>query len=105
MSKHATLPQTDLPADAPFERLRYALQREITALRHLTHLAFEGRISAHYSALAPPTGGKWMQGDEIRNKAPVEAGAAGSMYCVVGWLCIATGDPGTWVEQRILTGN
>jgi hypothetical protein len=56
MAKHATLPFTDLPADAPFERLRYALHREIQSLRHTQHLAFEGDV-AHYSALVPPTGG------------------------------------------------
>lgn len=105
MAKHATLPQTDLPADAPFERLRYALHREIQSLRHTQHLAFEGRVSAHYSALIPPTGGRWIAGDTIRHSAPAELGAAGAKYCLLGWLCIATGDPGTWVEMRVLTGN
>jgi hypothetical protein len=104
MTSKVILPRTDLPADSQFERLRYAVERELLSLRHLTHLAFEGRMSAHYSALVPPTGGNWIAGDTIRNKEPVEAGAAGSMYVVLGWICTQTGNPGVWKEMRFLTG-
>lgn len=52
-----------------------------------------------------PTTGTWAQGDCFRNSAPVEAGTAGSKYAVVGWLCVASGTPGTWVSMRVLTGG
>jgi hypothetical protein len=104
MSKHAILPQTGLPDDVLLQRLRFTLERELAKLRSSQRLAFEGRISAHYSATAPPVGGKWVAGDIVRNSIPAEAGGAGSMYVVTGWICTATGDPGTWVEMRTLTG-
>lgn len=66
----------------------------------------EGRIAAITNAApAPPVAGEFMQGDQVRNSAPVEAGIAGSMYVVHGWICIASGNPGTWVPMRALTGN
>lgn len=66
----------------------------------------EGRISADHSATtAAPTTGTWIQGDEVRNSAPTEAGTASSKYVIVGWKCVASGTPGTWVEMRCLTGN
>ncbi len=66
----------------------------------------EGRIAGAYAAdTAAPTAGPHVQGDTVRNLAPVEAGTAGSMYVVLGWVCVASGTPGTWVETRALTGN
>ena len=66
----------------------------------------EGAISAHYTALtAPPTSGKWSQGDEVKNSQPTEQGTAGSKYIVQGWRCVVSGSPGTWVQIRALTGN
>lgn len=52
-----------------------------------------------------PTTGTWAQGDRYRNTAPVEAGTASSKYVVIGYICVASGTPGTWVELRCLTGN
>jgi len=54
---------------------------------------------------AAPTSGDWIQGDIILNMSPTELGDAGSKYVVLGWVCIASGTPGTWVEMRCLTGN
>ena len=66
----------------------------------------EGKISAFYqAATAAPTTGTWAQGDFVRNSAPTEQGAAGSKYVVFGWLCVASGTPGTFVPCRFLTGN
>lgn len=67
--------------------------------------ASEERIAGAYNALtAPPTKGLYAQGDYIRNSAPTELGAAGSKYVVRGWICTAGGEPGTWVQDRGLTG-
>jgi len=66
----------------------------------------EGLISASYSALTSiPTSGTWAQGDFVKNKTPVEAGAAASKYVVIGWICVSSGTPGTWLQARVLTGN
>lgn len=66
----------------------------------------EGLISASYSALTSiPTSGTWAQGDFVKNKTPVEAGAVASKYVVIGWICVSSGTPGTWLPARVLTGN
>lgn len=66
----------------------------------------EGRIVAHYAALtAPPTAGPWMRGDTVKNSAASELGTAGSKYVIDGWTCVVSGTPGTWVQNRFLTGN
>lgn len=54
---------------------------------------------------AAPTTGTWAQGDFIANSNRTEAGTAGSKYVVMGWVCVAGGTPGTWVQSRTLTGN
>ncbi len=96
--------QARLPQDLP------GLVRQLSMLHtelayQLNHLS-EGRITAATNAAtAAPTTGTWQWGDFLRNLEPVEAGVASSMYVVTGWLCVASGEPGTWVECRSLTGN
>lgn len=66
----------------------------------------EGRISAVTNAsTAAPTAGQYQIGDYVRNSAPAEAGTAGSKYVIKGWICTAAGTPGTWLQDRCLTGN
>lgn len=66
----------------------------------------EGRLAGTYNAqTTAPTTGTHAQGDFVRNSAPVEAGSASSKYVVTGWICVAGGTPGTWVQARVLTGN
>ena len=82
------------------------LQRELrehaTQVNNLT----EGRIACVTNATtAAPTSGPNQQGDFVRNSTPTELGAASSKYVILGWVCVASGTPGTWVEFRGLTGN
>ena len=66
----------------------------------------EGNASSFHGAMtAAPTTGTWAIGDEVKNSAPAEAGAVSSKYVITGWICTASGTPGTWLEQRVLTGN
>lgn len=69
----------------------------------------DGRITAHFSAdIAPPAPSsvvEYAQGDFIRNKAPAELGSTGAKYVLFGWMCVAGGKPGTWVQCRFPTGN
>jgi hypothetical protein len=82
------------------------LQRELREHATQVNLLSEGRIAAVTNATtAAPASGPNLQGDFLRNSAPVEAGTAGSKYIVHGWLCVASGTPGTWVPCRFLTGN
>lgn len=48
---------------------------------------------------------EWYVGDTIRNTNPSVSGTAGSQYVISGWVCTTQGDPGTWSEQRTLTGT
>lgn len=87
------------PVDAETERWNRQIAAQVNALS-------EGQIAACYTAsTAAPTTGTWAKGDEIRNTAPVEAGAAASKYVIRGWICTVAGTPGTWLQQRFLTGN
>lgn len=68
----------------------------------------EGRIYQSYNASATaPTGDtvSYQLGDYVKNLTPTELGSAGSMYIILGFVCIAAGNPGTWREVRVLTGN
>jgi hypothetical protein len=66
----------------------------------------EGKLSATYNAqTAAPTTGAWAQGDFIRNSEPQELGSASSKYVIFGWVCTVSGNPGTWLQCRFLTGN
>lgn len=66
----------------------------------------DGQISAiDNAATTAPTTGTYSQGDVIRNKAPTELGAATAKYIVTGFTCVLGGTPGTWIQNRTLTGN
>lgn len=57
------------------------------------------------ASTAAPTTGTWAQGDFVKNSNPTVQGAAASQYTVLGFLCVAGGTPGTWVQFRGLTGT
>lgn len=83
-------------------RIRESFSGVATQLNNLS----EGRISAVTNAYtAAPTTGTWNLGDYIKNSAPSELGGAGSKYTIRGWVCTVAGTPGTWVQDRGLTGN
>lgn len=88
------------------------LHIDVDTLRVLREIATqlnnvsEGRMAAAYTAqTAAPTTGTWSQGDKVRNITPSELGSSGSKYVIEGWICTVSGTPGTWLEQRTLTGN
>lgn len=82
------------------------LQREFREHAIQINNLTEGRIAAVTNATtAAPTSGPNQQGDFVRNSAPVELGSASSKYVILGWVCVASGTPGTWVQCRVLTGG
>ena len=85
--------------DAETERWFKQIAQQVNGLS-------EGQIVASYNArTAAPTTGTYFQGDEIRNSVPAELGVATTKYVIRGWICVASGTPGTWVAERCLTGN
>ena len=55
---------------------------------------------------APPTTGTWAISQKSKNTSP-----SGTGSLVIGWICVASGTPGTWVEmtggvgRELLTSN
>lgn len=97
MSKLNTTPRVNV--DAETTRWYRQIAQQVNALS-------EGSIGANYNAAsAAPTVGTWAKGDQIKNSAPAELGSAASKYVITGWICTASGTPGTWLELRSLTGN
>lgn len=105
MKDTPNLPLSPKPSDSYDSRFAVMVERTLSDLQYKSRLAYEDRISGYYSATAAPTGGNWIIGDRVRNKTPAEAGVAGSKYVIIGWICTVTGNPGTWLEMRTLTGN
>ncbi len=82
------------------------LERELSEHATLINMMTDGRIAGTNNAsTAAPTGGEYAQGDFVRNSAPTELGTGGSKYVILGWVCVAAGTPGTWVQARAATGN
>jgi hypothetical protein len=82
------------------------LQRHLRDVSSQVNALTEGRIAAVYNAdTAAPLAGKFDQGDFVRNKTPTELGSPGSRYVIFGWINVVSGEPGTFVQMRFLTGN
>ena len=100
LNEDPVLPPIAGPTFLPF------LKHLLASLARQVNGATEGRIaSIHAANTSFPTTGDWMQGDVVRNSTPTEQGSAGSRYVITGWVCVASGTPGTWVAARALTGN
>ncbi len=91
------------PANDP--NFRFQLSRLLADISRQVNELSGGRVSAVVAMNAPPVTGLWGLGDEVRNSNPQELGTPGSKYILRGWICTAAGEPGTWKEQRTLTGN
>ena len=82
-----------------------ALVRRLYDLFRDTAIAHNGSYMWDTQGTAAPTTGTWAQGNMCKHTAPVEAGAAAAKYVVIGYVCVASGTPGTWLPMRVLTGN
>lgn len=100
------LPTDNLRLGQALPELIKALTQLLPMFARQVNAVSEGRVSGYYNAVpAAPTTGKWQHGDYLKNTAPAELGAEGSKYVVKGWICVASGEPGTWVEDRGVTGG
>lgn len=83
-----------------------ALAQILPAFAKQVNAVSEGRISGRYNAMtAPPTTGKHQQSDYVPNLEATVLGPVGSQYVLKGWICVAGGEPGIWVEDRGMTGT
>lgn len=97
----ARLPTTDSVPD-----LKRRLTDYFRNMAAQVNAVSEGALQGTYNAAtAAPSTGTYARGDFVRNAAPSELGSASSKYVVTGWLCVAAGSPGTFVQCRSLTGN
>ncbi|MED3974622.1 hypothetical protein P4639_14610 [Priestia megaterium] len=89
-----------------FKLLARRFQTENINVRYIYSLSGNNKMDwgSQSPTLDTPTIG-WTRGDYRMNTFPSELGTAGSKYVLNGWKCIAGGTPGTWVEDRGLTGN
>ncbi|MEK8025010.1 hypothetical protein [Pseudaquabacterium rugosum] len=95
-----------LAAPADGQRLLAVLGPWMRAsARKLNALARGSATARDGLAASAPTAGAWARGDVVTNSAPAELGSTGAKYVIQGWICTASGTPGTWVQQRTLTGN
>lgn len=63
----------------------------------------EGAIDARHGAkTAAPTFGTWVKGDLVDNSSPTTVADSVADYVITGWVCTASGNPGTWKERRVL---
>jgi hypothetical protein len=63
----------------------------------------EGRIKARHGAMtAAPTAGNWEIGDFVWNSNPSLVSSDIADYVLYGWICTASGTPGTWRQARVL---
>lgn len=97
----------EAPANDRFSgNLVFKTKQILTQIIEQLNSLSDGLVSASTTATtAPPTTGAHQAGDFIRNSAPTVAGAAGSQYVVIGWICVSAGTPGTWKPCRCLTGT
>lgn len=100
------LPTDNLRFGSSLSSLISSMAMLLPQITRQVNAVSEGRLSGTYNAMtAPPANGLWAQGDYIRNSAPQVLGPAGSKYLVRGWVCVVGGEPGTWVQDRGLTGT
>ena len=100
----------DLAQRVPAEYSKPVITDIIRAICGQVNQVSEGQLAGRYNAQASvPTGGTYAVGDMVPDsnvtvRGSVAPGVAAS-YVRLGWVCVAAGSPGTFVEMRVLTGT
>lgn len=85
-------PNPQLGQGTDLTQIKTQITKLLTDAHAQVNALSEGSIDAAYTAgTAAPTTLAHKQGDFIRNSAPTGS------YPILGWLCTASGTPGTWV--------
>lgn len=104
------LSKLDLAQRVPAEYSKPVITDIIRAICGQVNQVSEGQLAGRYNAQASvPTGGTYAVGDMVPDsnvtvRGSVAPGVAAS-YVRLGWVCVAAGSPGTFVEMRVLTGS
>jgi hypothetical protein len=102
------MPKLNLEQFVPQEYDRGLMIEMVRQIEDSVNRLSSGAIYQNYNATTSVPSGPTVShsvGDFVENAIPTELGAPGSMYVVKGWVCIASGTPGTFREARVLTGN
>jgi hypothetical protein len=87
-------------------RLYSSLYENFRSIAKKVNALASGNFAAvENTGTAAPTAGTWAQNDVVSNSNRTELGVVTAKYVVMGWVCVAGGTPGTWVQMRVLTGN
>lgn len=88
--------QTATPLDNVPNAINYSTASTLSVRKGLQLSSYNiGPIKVSYGA-AIPTIGTWQRGDIVYNTAPASAG-------YIGWVCTASGTPGTWTTFGLIT--
>lgn len=71
-------------------------EREQLSVTELTIVGNGASQNRMFSSSAVPAAGQWVRGDIVLNSAPSAAG-------FIGWVCTASGSPGTWKTFGAIT--
>ncbi len=101
-----------LDQKVPAEYNKAVIADIVRSICNTTNQLSEERISAKYQAQASVPSGtavSYAVGDFVRDsnatvRGSVAPGVAAS-YVRLGWICTASGTPGTFQEVRVLTGS
>lgn len=100
------LPTDNYRFGGDLQSLKRSLAMLLPSFAQQINAVSEGRLEGSHNAQeAPPAKGLHQAGDYIRNSAPRLLGAAGGQYVIKGWICVTSGEPGEWVEDRGATGT
>lgn len=87
------------------EAMRRKVSDLIRILNQTVNAMQAGGPGATYTATtAPPTLGSYAAGTVVLNSSPTELGIAPNTYVVYGWICTASGSPGTWEAMNVPSG-
>jgi len=93
----STLPDEYIIHDASLASVRQTNGDNYLTVYSILHYASGTGYGIPWGESAAPTDGRWIAGDWVVNQAP----AAGEQ---IGWLCIASGAPGTWTPFGCIPG-
>jgi hypothetical protein len=80
-----------------------SLQEIVRQLETQENQHAEGKIKARHGAMtAAPSAGIWEKGDFVWNSNPSLVSSDIADYVIYGWICTASGEPGTWKQARVL---
>jgi len=97
----------NVPQRIGSEYRRAEIVDALTAIVRQTDGLTEGGIAYRDNAqsVTPAASVASAVGDFVPNSNPTVSGTVGAQVVTAGWICVASGTPGTWVAANFLTGS